>query len=97
MSKPIIYIKWQPSNTDNKREKSIINDKHKTIGNEVMETILQEGHDFIKTETKRENQFNKMNEREMIPQTNLNPFLSTNYLEDLHIQESFLTPKNSNI
>ena len=92
-----IYSKWQPTNTEYKREKSVMKDKHKTIGNEVMETILQEGYEFMKTETKRENQFNKMNERVMIPQTNLNPFLSTNYLEDLHVQESFLTPQNSNL
>jgi len=62
-----------------------------------METILQEGYDFIKNETKRENQFNKMNEREMIVQKSLNPFLSNNYLEDLQIQDNFLTPKNSNL
>jgi len=51
----------------------------------------------MKSESKRENHFNKMNQREMIPQTNLNPFLSTNYLEDLQIQENFLTPQNSNL
>jgi hypothetical protein len=61
-----------------------------------METILQEGPDFIRSESKRENQFEKMNDREMMVQTNLNPFMTTNYLEDLQIQEKFLTPQNSN-
>lgn len=93
----IIYLKWSPSVNGQHYEKSKLNDKHKAIGNSVMETILQEGHDFIKSETKREDQFNKMNEREMVAQTNLNPFLSNNYLEDLHIQETFLTPQNSNL
>ena len=37
-----------------------------------------------------------MNQREMIAQTSQNPFLSSNYLEDLQVQESFLTPQNSN-
>jgi hypothetical protein len=47
--------------------------------------------------TKRENNFERMNEREMIAQTNLNPFHSSNYLEDLQVQENFLTPQNSNM
>ena len=38
-----------------------------------------------------------MNQREMVIQKNLNPFLSTNYLEDLQVQEEFLTPQNSNL
>ncbi len=38
-----------------------------------------------------------MNQREMVAQTSLNPFLSSNYLEDLQVQEQFLTPQNSNI
>jgi hypothetical protein len=96
MNQSISYIKWSPSISNIQREKSVLKDKHKTIGHEVMETILQEGYDFMKTESKRENQFNKMNERQMVPQTNLNPFLSTSYLEDLQVQETFLTPQNSN-
>ena len=39
----------------------------------------------------------KMLEREMIAQTNSNPFLLGNdYLEDLSVQDQFLTPQNSN-
>jgi hypothetical protein len=91
-----IFIKWTKEGNEPK-EQSFLKDKHKVIGHEVMETILQEGYDFIKSETKRENQFNKMNEREMIVQKSLNPFLSNNYLEDLQIQDNFLTPKNSNL
>lgn len=116
-----IFYKWSPlpsSNNDN-NEKSKLEDKHKSIGSNVMETILQEGPNFINNhengfvrdgmattqgnnidslhETKRENNFERMNQREMIAQTNKNPFLSSNYLEDLQVQETFLTPQNSNI
>jgi len=97
MNQQISYLKWSPANSTENRLKSVMKDKHETIGNEVMETILQEGYEFMKSESKRENHFNKMNQREMVPQTNLNPFLSTNYLEDLQIQENFLTPQNSNL
>ena len=77
-------------------EQSKIEDKPKVIGNNVMETILQEGPDFIRNESKRESQFEKMNDREMMVQTNLNPFITSNYLEDLQVQEKYLTPQNSN-
>lgn len=113
----IIFLKWCPSIKDQFYEKSRLEDKHKSIGNNVMETILQEGQTFIDSSaprdnlhhsttvfsnnqqnagTKRESNFERMNEREMIAQTNLNPFLSSNYLEDLQVQENFLTPQNSN-
>ena len=109
----IIFLKWCPSIKDQFYEKSSLEDKHKSIGNNVMETILQEGQTFIDSSaprdnlqhstnseqnngTKRESNFERMNEREMVAQTNLNPFLSSNYLEDLQVQENFLTPQNSN-
>jgi|TARA_R110002073_G_scaffold101884_1_gene231375 hypothetical protein len=114
---PPIFFKWSPSDNDQLYEKSRLEDKHKSIGADVMETILQEGPNFINNndggfigdgmmnheqgserfnETKRENNFEKMNQREMVAQTSQNPFLSSNYLEDLQVQESFLTPQNSN-
>ena len=116
MSHPI-FFKWSPSVNDPVYEKSKLEDKHKSIGNNVMEAILQEGPSFINNErgdglsnwvgngtingtsneTKRENNFERMNQREMVAQTNKNPFLSSNYLEDLQVQEDFLTPQNSNI
>ena len=102
-----MFLKWSPSFNDQFYEKSKKEDKHKAIGNNVMETILQEGPTFIDNNTtrentgtntgsKRENNFERMNQREMIAQTNLNPFLPSNYLEDLRVQEEFLTPQNSN-
>lgn len=125
MSHPI-FLKWSPSVKDLFYEKSKLKDKYNSIGQNVMETILQEGPTFIDNETvreiglinrrtsgnvehefmnvdnnmsatKRENNFERMNQRQMVAQTNMNPFLSSNYLEDLRVQETFLTPQNSNI
>lgn len=116
----ILFLKWSPSIKDQFYEKSKLEDKHKAIGNNVMETTLQEGYNFIENNapreamfksspdmysdggfsnsgTKRENNFERMNQREMVAQTNKNPFLSSNYLEDLQVQENFLTPQNSNM
>jgi hypothetical protein len=92
-----IFLKWSPSVSEQFYEKTKLEDKHKVIGSDVMETILQEGNEFIQSETKREKQFEKMHDREMVVQCNLNPFLSSNYLEDLQVQETFLTPQNSNL
>ena len=91
-----LYFQWSPSLPTDPLERSNFPAPHVAIGDNVMETILQEGPDFIRSESKRENQFEKMNDREMMVQTNLNPFMTTNYLEDLQIQEKFLTPQNSN-
>ena len=126
-NKQPIFFKWSPSpsannnnNENNNKlyERSKLEDKHKSIGSSIVETILQEGPGFISNgdsgfisdgmsmnpennqssfrETKREGNFEKMNQREMVAQTSQNPFLSSNYLEDLQVQESFLTPQNSN-
>lgn len=121
-NKQPIFFKWSPAPSANNNnelfERSKLEDKHKSIGSSIVETILQEGPGFINNgesgfisdgmsmnpennqfifrETKREGNFEKMNQREMIAQTSQNPFLSSNYLEDLQVQESFLTPQNSN-
>ena len=92
----VLFLKWCPNVKEQFYEKSKLKEKHKAIGNNVMETILQEGNEFVNNKT-RENQFERMNQREMVAQTNLNPFLSNNYLEDLQVQEQFLTPQNSNL
>jgi hypothetical protein len=93
----IIYLKWAPVNETEKKEKSYGKDKKKVEDGNIMETVLQEGQDFISSTTKRETQSSKLNEREWIKQTNMNPFLHTTYLEDLQTQENFLIPQNSNM
>ena len=92
----VLFLKWSPNVKEQFYEKSKLKEKHKAIGNNVMETILQEGNEFVNNKT-RENQFERMNQREMVAQTNLSPFRSNNYLEDLQVQEQFLTPQNSNL
>lgn len=92
----LMFLKWTPSIKDSFYEKSKKDQKHTVIGNNVMETILQEGQEFINKHDSREKQFSQLNDREMVAQTNMNPFFSSNYLEDLKVQEQFLTPQNSN-
>lgn len=47
----------------------------------------------IKPLNKREDNYNRMSEREMFGQTNQNPFLvRNNYIDDLMVQEKFLKP-----
>ena len=92
----LMFLKWTPSVKDSFYEKSKKDQKHNVIGNNVMETILQEGQEFINKHDSREKQFSQLNDREMVAQTNMNPFFSSNYLEDLKVQEQFLTPQNSN-
>ena len=93
----IIYLKWSPANETEINEKSYTKDKKKVEDGNIMETVLQEGQDFISSSTKRETQTSKLNERELIKQTNMNPFLQSTYLEDLQTQENFLIPQNSNM
>ena len=60
----------------------------------LYQNIVQ--HGFQKKENKREDNNNKMLEREMIMQTSQNPFMiKNNYIDDLTIQDEFLKPKNS--
>ena len=47
----------------------------------------------IKPMNKREDNYNRMSEREMFGQINQNPFLvRNNYIDDLMVQEKFLKP-----
>ena len=47
--------------------------------------------------TKREEITDQISKRQMSIQTGINPFLTkNNYLDDLDIQDKFLTPQNSN-
>lgn len=46
---------------------------------------------------KRDQANNKLNDRELVGQVGQNPFhTSNNYLNDLEVQQNFLTPKSSN-
>ena len=78
------------------------------IANTMQTMIDNEKYDMIdlalnqaennQESNKRQNMNDKLNSRYMVQQTNQNPFLmSTNYVEDLDVQESFLRPKSSHL
>ena len=78
------------------------------ITNTMQTMIDNENYDMIdlalnhaennQESNKRQNMNDKLNSRYMVQQTNQNPFLSsTNYVEDLDIQENFLRPKSSHL
>jgi len=60
-----------------------------------------DGPQFItemKPLNKREDNYNKMSEREMFGQINQNPFLvRNNYIDDLMVQEKFLKPLSTSM
>lgn len=52
----------------------------------------------IKPLNKREDNYNRMSERQMFGQINQNPFLVSNkYIDDLMVQEKFLKPISTSI
>ena len=97
----IIYYKWQPNKKEDEViEKSSLKDKHLFIKNEVLDTIFQEGNEFVKPITEKRNEHinianDRLSDRELIKQGGLNPFHHGNYIEDLQMQDQFLKPINS--
>ena len=93
------YSEWKWS-TGEKYDKSAKESKVKVLGDNVLELALQEGMEFsankLNSSNKRDLNNDKLMERGMTVQTNMNPFLDGNYLEDLNVQESYLKPQNSN-
>ena len=67
----VLFLKWCPNVKEQFYEKSKLKQKHKAIGNNVMETILQEGNEFILYKNCEEDNFKrkKTDERNI---TNLN-------------------------
>ena len=69
--------------TDPSTYKSYTKDMHKIKGIGIVNTVLQEGHEFMNngisqlepTRNKKELHIDKISERELIPQTSMNPFL----------------------
>ena len=52
---------------------------------------------FIVQESKREDIEKKLENRHLLTDTNVNPFMINNsYLKDLEVQQKFLIPQNSN-
>ena len=55
-------------------------------------------HNDVKhSSNKREKQNEKLSNRDLIIQTSINPFISSqNYIDDIHNEDEFLRPKDSN-
>ena len=52
---------------------------------------------YIVNDSKREDAYNKLENRELFTHKVINPFMINNsYLKDLEVQQTFLMPKNSN-
>ena len=63
----------------------------KRINNFVpFETII------VEPNNKRCENSERLSTREMVIQTNINPFLNNNYLDDIKVQDTILRPKDSN-
>ena len=96
ISNHYIFSSWRKYDSE-KKQITLLKNKHKIIGNDIMELVLQEGNSFIKNSSTREKHYDKLNQRELITQKSLNPFLTNNsYLEDLKNQQDYLMPQNSN-
>ena len=84
-TKPI-FMKWSTEaipDTDPSTYKSYMKDMHKVKGKGIVNTVLQEGQEFMNhgitnielSRNKKELHIDKISERELIPQTSMNPFL----------------------
>ena len=79
-----------------KCERSTKDSKKKCIGDNIKNLVLMESDEFNFGINKKEFSNNKINERQLIKQKNLNPFLQTEYLADIENEELYLRPVNSN-
>jgi hypothetical protein len=99
-------LKWSKGE---KYEQSFKEDKSKYIQHEVVDNSIDYNNmkpllfedisetSCMRISNKREDANTKLIERSMVENVNQNPFLSNNnYLNDLHVQDTFLKPKNSN-
>lgn len=97
MEKEYIFLKWSPSiKESSKYERSTKESKKKCIGDNIKNLVLMESDEFNFGINKKEFSNNKINERQLIKQKNLNPFLQTEYLADIENEELYLRPVNSN-
>ena len=93
MSNKYIYWKWGKGNLMKKsyRKKEDNNQKEDTPN------IITDRMDLRDRNT-REINSERISQRELLIQTSINPFMSSNdYLRDLEVQDEFLRPLDSNI
>lgn len=103
---PPIFMKWSSSDiseSDPSTYKSYMKDMHKIKGNGVVDTVLQEGQEFINTgiskiefsRNKKELHIDKISERELIPQTSMNPFLHGTQANNQAVSTNYTSMDNS--
>ena len=102
-------FEWKWSTGETYKKSSRIIKENKPSDNTVIEQCLETNiflnsipHKGLQTEqmqisNKRADQNAKLNDRELIVQTTVNPFMNnSNYIEDLQKEHDFLRPKDSN-
>ena len=99
----MIQLRWS---LNEKYEKTPRRKPEQHIPSEQTQTMEEEivtRSEFLKlqdndeSDNKRESTYSKMGERDLISQSNMNPFMSkNNYVNDLDVQDQFLKPQNSN-
>ena len=96
-------IKW--SNGDRylqsyKKDKDVYIKEHQHVEEQHRNVEEQEHHgisrNYVFKDSYKEEVADRVGKREHIQQCCINPFLSTNFVKDLAVQEEFLKPKNSN-
>ena len=93
-------IKWsngetynQSSKYDRPKEKEIIEEK---VEEKVEESLHGISRNYVFKDNYKEEVAHRVGEREQVQQCCVNPFLGTNFLKDLAVQEEYLKPRNSN-
>ena len=88
---PIKSMRNTESDDKNDDKTDNNDDKINKLQNFVpFETII------VEPSNKRSENSERISAREMIIQTNINPFLNNNYLDDIKVQDTILRPKDSN-
>ena len=96
-------IKW--SNGDRylqsyKKDKDVYIKEHRNVEEQHRNVEEQEHHgisrNYVFKDSYKEEVADRVGKREHIQQCCINPFLSTNFVKDLAVQEEYLKPKNSN-
>ena len=81
---------------DNKKVNNISTMEEEIVNQHRTGMISQPCHSRM-TENKREENENRLKERELSVNSNLNPFMNGNdYVQDITFRDEFLRPKNSN-
>ena len=77
-----------------------VEEQHRNVEEQHRNVEEQEHHgisrNYVFKDSYKEEVADRVGKREHIQQCCINPFLSTNFVKDLAVQEEYLKPKNSN-